>query len=116
MNQSERDLLRAAMDRIFPQDEMPGATDLGADQYLIELLVREPRYASIYGDGLAELGRTGFLELDVEAQERVLTSIDPSFLQILIQHTMEGAFCDPTNNGGNRDRLAWRMIGFEVTA
>jgi gluconate 2-dehydrogenase gamma chain len=33
---------------------------------------------------------------------------------MLVNHTMEGFYSDP-GNGGNRDAVSWKMIGFEVT-
>ena len=35
------------------------------------------------------------------------------FFALLVGHTMEGFYGDP-GNGGNRGRIAWEMIGFEV--
>jgi hypothetical protein len=31
-----------------------------------------------------------------------------------VEHSAEGFYSDP-GNGGNRDNIAWKMIGFEVT-
>jgi gluconate 2-dehydrogenase gamma chain len=45
---------------------------------------------------------------------QVLTAwpADPThFFQMVIEHVMEGYYSDP-GNGGNRDAIAWRMIGF----
>ena len=38
--------------------------------------------------------------------------IDPAeFFQTVVQHVAEGFYSDP-GNGGNRDGVAWQMIGF----
>ena len=40
--------------------------------------------------------------------------VDPAeFFRNVIEHVMEGYYSDP-GNGGNRDSIAWRMIGFEA--
>ena len=66
-----------------------------------------------------------FAALDPHAQDALLAAVekgqtvtswpvDPAlFFRILVDHAMEGYYGDPAN-GGNRDGIAWRMIGFEV--
>lgn len=73
-------------------------------------------------DGLSrEFGRS-FAELTPDDQDTVLTTLSdgkadlPSvdgktFFAMLWQNTKEGYFGDPIH-GGNRDMIAWRMIGF----
>ncbi len=42
--------------------------------------------------------------------------VDPAaFFRNAVAHAAEGYYGDPAN-GGNRDGVAWRMIGFEVRA
>ena len=38
-----------------------------------------------------------------------------AFFARIVEHCGEGFYSDP-GNGGNRDGVAWRMVGFEVTA
>ena len=38
-----------------------------------------------------------------------------AFFAGIVEHCGEGYYSDP-GNGGNRDGVAWRMVGFEVTA
>jgi gluconate 2-dehydrogenase gamma chain len=63
-----------------------------------------------------------FSELSAEAQDAYLKSLEkdnhdldgvPSavFFDMLLRMTVEGFFADPVY-GGNRDMVAWRMIGF----
>jgi gluconate 2-dehydrogenase gamma chain len=70
---------------------------------------------------LAKRGPT-FSELGAEAQDAYLKSLEkdnhdldgvPSgvFFDMLLRMTVEGFFSDPVY-GGNRDMVAWRMIGF----
>ena len=65
----------------------------------------------------------GFTELDDSQQDELLSrieagqvlsswNVDPiKFFHMVTEHVMEGYYSDP-NNGGNRDSLAWKMIGF----
>ena len=72
----------------------------------------------------ADLDKRGakFSELAAEAQDAYLKSLEtggldldgvPSavFFDMLLRMTVEGFFSDPVY-GGNRDMVAWRMIGF----
>jgi gluconate 2-dehydrogenase gamma chain len=69
-----------------------------------------------------DLGGTPFHEMPGEAQDAYLKSLEsgahdldgvPSaaFFDMLLKMTVEGFFSDPVY-GGNRDMVAWRMIGF----
>jgi gluconate 2-dehydrogenase gamma chain len=129
----QTDILRAAMNRIIPPDEYPGAWDAGAGDYLFGLLKRDlPQLVVTYGQGLDALDEeakavynAGFAALDAAVQDALLSQIergavkiiwpiDPAaFFRMLVDHTIEGYYSDP-GNGGNRDQAAWRMIGFEV--
>ena len=115
MTDSELVTLRAAMDRVYPRDDTPGATDLGTDQFLVRLLESESQFRAPYKEGLAWLTERQFADLEVQEQDRLLAEADRAFLGLLVRHTIEGAFADP-GNGGNRDGAAWEMIGFRVTA
>jgi gluconate 2-dehydrogenase gamma chain len=69
-----------------------------------------------------EAAKTPFHEMSAAAQDAFLKSLEsgahdldgvPSgvFFAILLEMTVEGFFSDPVY-GGNRDMVAWRMIGF----
>lgn len=72
---------------------------------------------------LAEFdGKTAFKDLPADQQDAYLKSLEaggkdlggiPSglFFSTLLQMTIEGYFADPIY-GGNKDMVAWRMIGF----
>jgi len=62
-----------------------------------------------YRAGLAALGER-FVDLDPEAQA-VGLGADPSFTALVFAHACEGMYGAP-EYGGNRDRLAWKAIGF----
>jgi gluconate 2-dehydrogenase gamma chain len=66
--------------------------------------------------------RTPFHEMSADNQDTYLKSLEagaldldgvpsPVFFEALLQMTVEGFFSDPVY-GGNRDMVAWRMIGF----
>ena len=127
--------LRALVDRIIPPDDFPSGWEAGVGEYLARQFERDLRsHVAIYQAGLDALeaearARAGasFAALHSDAQDAllrrievgdVITSwpIDPAaFFRAAVDHAMEGFYSDPAN-GGNRDAVAWRMIGFQVRA
>ena len=119
------------MDRIIPPDEFPGAWDAGVGDYLARQFERDLRsQVEAYQLGLAALEAeamavrgTGFAVLDAAAQDGLLSRMEKgeviavwpvnpaTFFQTVVTHVMEGYYSDP-GNGGNRDGVAWQMIGF----
>jgi len=72
-----------------------------------------------YRDGLAalqaksqELFASNFELLDGQQRAQVVRAADSTFMSLLTEHTLEGMFCAP-EYGGNRDRLGWRLIGYD---
>jgi len=120
------------MNRIIPQDDFPDAWEAGVGNYLARQFKRDLRsQVENYRLGLETLeaesqafAGKGFTELDTSAQDLVLSRLEAGqvtlswplnpteFFHIVIVHVMEGYYSDP-GNGGNRDSVAWRMIGFE---
>lgn len=135
MTPSEMDTLRALLNRLVPPDDYPGGWDAGVGDYLLRQLAGDLQsYAEMYRAGLQGIdaeaqGITGqsFAALDAQQQAGLLARIesgtvettwqtDPAqFFQTAVDHCMEGYYSDP-GNGGNRNSVAWDMIGFEVTA
>ncbi|HXQ39490.1 MAG TPA: gluconate 2-dehydrogenase subunit 3 family protein [Anaerolineales bacterium] len=125
-------ILRELMNRIIPQDDFPDAWDAGVGNYLSRQFERDLRsQVETYQLGLEALDAEsqafagkGFTELDTSMQDVILSQleagqvtspwpVDPTgFFHMVIEHVMEGYYSDP-GNGGNRDSIAWRMIGFE---
>ena len=128
----EQSVLRAAVDRILPSDDHPGAWDAGAAEYLERqldgdlLAMRE-----IVKTGLAALDAearlrsgAGFEALSPEAQDALLRDVESgavraewtvsprSFFALLVRTTAEGFYSDPAQ-GGNRNCVSWAMTGFE---
>lgn len=127
-------VLEAVADRIVPADDYPSAWGAGVGDYLNRLLTAERRFIKVYQMGLTSIeaesfAATGhsFPELPAGAQDDLLRQIeagvvhaewaqDPKvFFATLTDHIMEGYYADP-GNGGNRDGISWKMIGFTVTA
>ena len=120
------------MNRIIPQDDFPNAWEAGVGDYLARQFERDLHaQVETYELGLEALeaesravAGQGFTELDASTQDGILNRIetgqvalswpvDPTeFFHMVIEHVMEGYYSDP-GNGGNRDSIAWRMIGFE---
>jgi len=125
--------LRSVIDCVIPPDEFPGGWEAGVGDYLLRQFERDLRpQLEMYRAGLDALdqeaqARTGqpFAELTPEAQTTLLEQIEQGkvitdwpiapadFFRQLVDHAMEGYYGDP-GNGGNRDAIAWKMIGFEV--
>ena len=127
--------LRALVDRIIPADDFPSGWQAGVGDYLARQFERDlrpqlDRYRAgldaLEAEALVDTG-TPFAELDATAQDTLLRRVEAgavtlawpidaaAFFQAAVEHAMEGFYSDP-GNGGNRDGLAWRMIGFEVHA
>jgi gluconate 2-dehydrogenase gamma chain len=62
-------------------------------------------------DALSSENRVAVMT-DLEGEELELSTVPaPIFFALLLQLTIEGYFADPMY-GGNRDKAAWKMIGF----
>lgn len=125
--------LRALVDRIIPADDFPSGWQAGVGDYLAGQFERDLRpQLDRYRAGLDALdaeaqANTGARFADLNAADQdallrrveagVVTTVWPinpaAFFQAAVEHAMEGFYCDP-GNGGNRDGVSWRMIGFEV--
>jgi hypothetical protein len=121
--------LRAAIDRIIPPDDYPGGWDAGVGDYLARQLAGDlAPLLGMYLSGLDLLDTAAqvtagaaFADLVPARQDALLLAVEAGaqgddlarFVRLLVAHAMEGYYGDP-GNGGNRDQVAWRMIGFEV--
>jgi hypothetical protein len=126
-------ILRAAIDCLIPPDDFPGGWEAGVGDYLLRQFAHDLRpQLEMYRIGLDALdqeaqARTGqpFAELTPDAQTALLEQVEQGhvitdwplapadFFRQLVDHVMEGYYGDP-GNGGNRNAIAWQMIGFEV--
>jgi len=130
LNEVQLRTLTAAVDRMVPQDDYPSASAAGCIDFLLRLIELE-HLAEMYRAGLdgleseARRGGSSFADLGEAAQDELLRKCEKlktritwrvspkQFVSLLARQTIEGYYSDP-GNGGNRDGIAWRMVGFEV--
>jgi hypothetical protein len=124
--------LHAAVDRIIPADEYPSASQCGVGDYLARQFENDliPFFAD-YCSGLASLEAESiarfqqrFPSLSDEDKDEILTQVEAGnvstnwtvapqiFFRLLTNTTAEGFYSEP-EQGGNRDRVSWAMVGFE---
>ena len=122
LTEAQTQTLHALINCIVPADDYPGGWDAGVGEYLARLLTREPPLLFVYRLGLDALKREApsFHLLPTDAQNALLLGLEQdrergAFFRLLVTHIMEGFYADP-DNGGNRDGVAWQMLGYKVTA
>lgn len=127
--------LRATLDTIIPPDDYPGAWDAGVGEYLHRQLrgdladllpayrtwldcldaEAQARHSNDFAS-LSQAERNALLDAVQEGNLSTTWSLEAgSFFSQVVEHCAEGYYSDP-GNGGNRDGVAWRMIGYEVSA
>ena len=125
----ERELrcLRALLDTVIPPDDYPGAWDAGVGDYITRQLQGDLAHlANGYRAFLRHLDsetkarrNCDFCDLSLDARTDMLGAVEAgeagfaAFFAQIVDHCGEGYYSDP-GNGGNRDRIAWQMVGFEV--
>jgi len=114
-------VLKAAIDRIIPADDFPSASEAGVMNYLDRILAHDAAdFVPALHEGLAKLELSaqnayghGFAVLSPDDQDGLLRAIENTpFFQRLVRLTSEGFYADPAN-GGNKDGVSWRMIGYK---
>ena len=133
LNKQQLDTLKALVNTIIPADDYPAGWEAGTGDYLVrqfdgDLSDLVPTYvqwlAALDAEAraanhqpFAELSlakRTRLLEVIEQAQVKTAWTIDSlTFFHQIVEHCNEGFYSDP-GNGGNKDGVAWDMIGFEV--
>ncbi|WP_020579402.1 GMC family oxidoreductase [Actinopolymorpha alba] len=129
----EHPALRTLVDRLIPADTSPSGWEAGVGDFLQRILLTElPDRVPLIAAGLAGLdeearlgyGAAGFAALDADQCDEILARLrtgDPratwstppaEFVQLMISLTTQGFYADP-GNGGNRDAVSWRMVGFQ---
>ncbi len=130
--EEEASTLAAACDQIIPPDQDPGAAQAGVVTFIDrQLATRQKKMLPTWQAGIRGLEATArrrhgraFPELSFEQQTALLQEIergtgdkadwgdlDPGeFFRLLHGHTMMGFYGDP-RHGGNKDRVAWNMVG-----
>ena len=126
-----RDTFRAALDRLIPADDFPGAWDAGAGDAVARALAGaasdrapliEAGLQALDAEALDRFG-TSFPALDTAQQDAVLAAAETgtvraarpvpavAFFNALHTLTNEGYYGGPRD--GNRDEMvSWRMIGY----
>lgn len=116
--------LGAIADRIFPPDETPGASEIGAVHFMDRAFGGFMAGAwPMMRSGLEDLERLAratsddapaFARLDAVTQDGLLKQVEQTpFFGTVHFLTLCGLFTLPAY-GGNRDRLGWQLLGFEA--
>lgn len=133
LTEKELEVLRVLINTIIPADDFPSAWDAGVGDYLLHQFNGDLQGClSDYQVGLSALDTEAqaihskpFANLAADEQTNLLTNIeignvhtewkiDPMmFFAVVVGHCMEGYYSNPKNRG-NRDAVAWQMIGFEL--
>lgn len=127
----QQQTLQAAVNRLIPADDYPGAWEAGVGEYLarqfegdLQPAVETYRAAldGLDAEARAQYG-SGFAELDTAQQDALLQVVEQGavttawtvppdkFLRLLVEHTAQGYYSHPLH-GGNRDARSWEMVGF----
>jgi gluconate 2-dehydrogenase gamma chain len=113
--------VEAAIERIMPADDTPGARELGVLWFIDRALATWAKpQQPLFAEGLRQLatavtkrypGQTRFSALMPGQQDDVLRSIQETpFFGALRFSTLAGMFSLPSH-GGNRDFAGWAMLG-----
>ena len=114
--------IRAAVHRVIPSGDGPGALEAGTADYVAERAMATSALLNGYQrlatrlNSLAAETRPGepFESLPADAQDAILAALeaeaDPAFRRLVID-TMEGFYGDP-RHGGNAGGVSWAMLGF----
>ena len=132
LTDQQQQTLRAAVDRIIPPDDYPGAWESGVGDYLArqfegDLLPAFDNYCkgltALDAESLARF-QQNFTRLPAEDQDHLLRLVETgevmttwdvapaSFFNMLVRTTAEGFYSEP-EQGGNRNAISWKMTGFE---
>ena len=132
LTSQQQQTLRAAVDRIIPPDDYPGAWLSGVGDYLARQFEGDLQpMLDTYCAGLTALEaesvarfQQSFALLSADDQDTVLRHIEGGdvltawdvgprlFFKLLVDTTAEGFYSDP-QQGGNRNGASWAMTGFE---
>jgi hypothetical protein len=132
LTEIQKQTLRAAVDRIIPADDYPGAWEAGVGHYLARQFEGDlASQLDLFCAGLEGLDaealarfNLSFVSLTVDQQDTVLAHIEAGelltlwsippvrFFELLVNTTAEGYYSEP-EQGGNRGAISWAMTGFE---
>jgi gluconate 2-dehydrogenase gamma chain len=125
MTREQQRALAAAVERILPSDDGPGAKETGAAAYIERLLETDGfrSWQPLFDDGLdrfeelaQELHGQSFSAGSPEQRDEVLRRFQAEpdrlrriFFRKLVSLSLEGFLCDPAH-GGNRGGLGWSYL------
>jgi gluconate 2-dehydrogenase gamma chain len=124
----QRRILVAAVSRILPSDDGPGATETGVAEY-IERALGDPwhrHFRPLFERGLGffevlawNTKGKDFASCTADEQDEVLRVAEEfpnndarRFFVTLVHLALEGFLCPPSH-GGNRGELGWKYFRFE---
>lgn len=133
LDQQQIRTLEAVVNTIIPPDDFPAGWEAGVGDYLLRqfdhdlksLLPQYQQWLSALDKESHTVHSKSFAELDADAQTTLLENIEKGqiqttwdiepapFFSMIVEHCAEG-FYSNSENGGNKDGIAWEMIGFEV--
>jgi gluconate 2-dehydrogenase gamma chain len=113
----------AITSQIIPSTDGPGAHEAGVIYFIDRALSTfDADLREAYRTGMAEVQKkrrglfpdsTSILSLTAEQQIQLIHAIEATdFFELLRTHTLYGFLGNPSY-GGNRDRIGWKLIGFE---
>lgn len=123
-------VVSAAVGRVIPADESPGAVEAGVPGY-VDRALATPAMEKVKRDfvpGVAALDRraqrmfkTGFASATPAQQDELLGIFKDSpagtgeskWYELLVVLTLEGFLGDPSY-GGNKDKVGWKLVNFEL--
>jgi gluconate 2-dehydrogenase gamma chain len=116
----ESKVIEALCAQIIPADDWPGAKEAGVLYYIDKQLAGPlKRFAADYTSGIAALNHAAgkpFNELSSGEQKDLMLRIEAGhdvelnhFLQLVIDHTMQGFYGSP-EHGGNKGETSWKML------
>ncbi len=116
------DAIRAAVERIVPSGDTPGAREAGTASYVLTRATASPatraaylRLAQRLDEAAAAVSPASpFAQLDADGQDAILVALErdgeAAFRRAVVD-TMEGFYGDP-RHGGNEGAVSWANIGF----
>ena len=133
LDEQQLNTLKSLVNAIIPADDWPSGWQAGVGDYLLRQFKRDlTEAAATYAQWLTSLDAESrascqrpFAELSLAERTRLLEAIEQgqiktawpidaaAFFQQIVEHCIEGFYSDP-GNGGNKNGVAWDMIGFEV--
>ncbi len=122
--------LTAAVERMLPRDEDPGALDAKVPEYIDLMLQTEAmkQMRDNFVPGIAALGRRAqsmfkvpFAQCTSAQQDELLTLFKDSpeksgearWYEMFVVLTLEGFLGDPSY-GGNQGEVGWKLVGFNL--